>query len=201
MSSATKKHVVFDVVGTCVSYDAFFQGVEDNLGPQLSTVGISSKAFGYAWMQAAELEFTFLSISSRHTPYLRVFSTLFYRILAQCGVPNPRAFATDEQRDAVVRTYSELELRPALRECFSLLRENGFTVWCLTTGDVQRVRGYFLRAGVEMPVENFMSCDASGVAKPALKSYEPALNHFGEGDVKWFAAAHMWDVSAAKVVG
>ena len=74
-------------------------------------------------------------------------------------------------------------------------------MWCLTTGDVKRVRGYFERGGVDMPIINFISCDNVGVAKPALQAYGPALEKFGEGDEKWFAAAHMWDVSAAVKVG
>jgi 2-haloacid dehalogenase len=52
-----------------------------------------------------------------------------------------------------------------------------------------------------MPLENFISCDSAGIAKPALAAYRPALERFGEEDVKWFAAAHMWDVSAAVKVG
>jgi 2-haloacid dehalogenase len=52
-----------------------------------------------------------------------------------------------------------------------------------------------------MPIENFLSCDTAGISKPALAAYKPALARFKEEDVKWFAAAHMWDVSAAVKVG
>jgi 2-haloacid dehalogenase len=52
-----------------------------------------------------------------------------------------------------------------------------------------------------MPLENFISCDTQGLAKPALAAYRPALAKFADDDVKWFAAAHMWDVSAAVKVG
>jgi len=54
------KHVVFDVVGTCVSYDAFYEGIEDHMGPKLRKNGIKPSLFGFAWMESAEREFTYL---------------------------------------------------------------------------------------------------------------------------------------------
>jgi 2-haloacid dehalogenase len=94
-----------------------------------------------------------------------------------------------------------LQLRPGCLECFQKLRNAGFTVWCFTTGDIKRVRGYFERAGVDMPLENFVTCDTKGVAKPALAAYRSVLEQFASEDEKWFAAAHMWDVSAAVKTG
>jgi 2-haloacid dehalogenase len=152
-------------------------------------------------MTASELEFTFLSISERYKPYKDVLKALFHRTLWMAGVQDPKSIATEEERDLCIEGYSELELRPGLKECFAKLREEEFTVWCLTTGDVKRVRGYFERGGVDMPMENFISCDTVGLAKPALAAYRPALEHFAPQDDKWFAAAHMWDVSAAVKVG
>lgn len=201
MTTTKAKHVVFDVVGTCVSFQAYFDKIHATIGPALLTHNITAQTFGYTWMTASELEFTFLSLSSRYKPYKLVLSALFYRTLHMLGVSDPKAIATKEERDVCIQGYSELELRPGLKECFAKLRSEGFTVWCLTTGDVTRVRGYFERGGVDMPMENFISCDSAGVAKPALAAYEPALARFGEGDVRWFAAAHMWDVSAAVKVG
>lgn len=74
-------------------------------------------------------------------------------------------------------------------------------MWCFTTGDMQRVKGYFERAGVEMPLENTVTCDDAGVAKPTLPAYESVYKRFGTDDLKWFAAAHLWDVAAATKVG
>lgn len=196
-----QKHVVFDVVGTCVSFDAFYNCINRVIGEKLLAKNITATSFGFTWMTAAELEFTFLSISERHRPYKDVLTALFFRTLFMVGVTAPRDFATDAERDACVQGYSELELRPGTKECFATLRDAGFTVWCLTTGDTKRVGGYFERAGVDMPLENLISCDGQGVAKPALAAYKPTLARFAPDDVKWFAAAHMWDVSAAVKVG
>jgi 2-haloacid dehalogenase len=201
MTTPKQKHVVFDVVGTCVSFSAYFDKIDRTIGPKLRVHNITPQMFGYSWMTASELEFTFLSISERYKPYKDVLKALFYRTLWMAGAQDPKSIATEEERDMCIQGYSELELRPGLKQCFAKLREEGFTVWCLTTGDVKRVRGYFERGRVEMPMENFISCDAVGLAKPALAAYRPALEQFAEQDQKWFAAAHMWDVSAAVKVG
>ncbi|KAG2413149.1 hypothetical protein HFD88_002338 [Aspergillus terreus] len=196
-----QKHVVFDVVGTCVSFDAFYATIDRVIGKKLAARNVTAAFFGFSWMTAAELEFTFLSISERYKPYKEILGALFFRTLYMAGIENPRTFATEQERDECVQGYFQLELRPGLKECFDTLRAAGFTVWCLTTGDVKRVTGYFERSGVSMPSENLISCDAQGKAKPAPAAYRAVFDQFSAGDDKWFAAAHMWDVSAATKVG
>ncbi|RDW61548.1 2-haloalkanoic acid dehalogenase-like protein [Coleophoma crateriformis] len=196
-----QKQVVFDIVGTLVSFDAYHAQIDKAIGAKLRANSITPKFFGYSWMTAAELEFTFLSISERYKPYKGILESTFYRTLWLAGVQDPRALCTDEERDACVQGYSELELRPGAKECFEILKKGGFKVWLLTTADLKRVQGYFEKGGVDMPAENFISCDSSGVAKPALAAYRTALSKFAADDETWFAAAHMWDVSAAKKVG
>jgi 2-haloacid dehalogenase len=133
------KHVVFDVVGTCVSFDAYYERIQTVLGPKLREHTITAQHFGFTWQTAAELEFTFLSISESYKPYKDVLRGLFYRTLSLCGVSDPRSLANDEEREQCIKGYGALQLRPGCREALELLRENGFTVWCFTTGDVQRV--------------------------------------------------------------
>lgn len=194
------KHIIFNVVGTCVSFDAYFAAIAHTIGSKLQSYNITTKHFGYTWMTASELEFTFLSISESYRPYKDVMRALFYRTLFMAGVPNPRAEFTDEEREACIAGYASLQLRAELSTAFEKLRTAGFEVWCLTTGDVGRVRGYFVRAGVEMPEERVLSCDGWRVAKPALEAYAAAMERVGDGE-KWFAAAHLWDVSAAVRAG
>lgn len=195
------KHVVLDIVGTCVSFDAYFIAIDRVLGDRLRANNITPQFFGYSWMTAAELEFTFLSITERYRPYKQILEAVFYRTLWMAGIQNPRALATEDERDQYIQGYCSLQLRPGIKECFAKLREHGFTIWCFTTGDTARVRGYFEQGGVEMPDDNIISCDSKGMAKPALGAYRPVLERFADGDKKWFAAAHMWDVSAAVKVG
>ncbi|PWY78930.1 hypothetical protein BO83DRAFT_386612 [Aspergillus eucalypticola CBS 122712] len=174
--ATTDKHVVFDVVGTCVSYDVFFSAIDSRLGPKLRTYNIHPRLFGYAWMEAGEKEYTYLSLSTHYVKFFDVFRSIFYRTLWQAGILNPREFATDEDREYLLASYRE----------FKSLRNAGFTVWALTSGDTSRVAGYLAEGGVMFPEENFVSCDTIGV---------------GGGSVAWFAAAHMWDAAAAKRCG
>ena len=67
------KNIVFDIVGTCVPYDAFFAAIETRLGPQLRSHCINPRLFGFAWMETAEREFTYLDISGRYVPFWSVF--------------------------------------------------------------------------------------------------------------------------------
>ncbi|EED23992.1 conserved hypothetical protein [Talaromyces stipitatus ATCC 10500] len=170
---AAKKHVVFDVVGTCVSFDAYSGRIDSVIGERLRSHCINTKHFGFSWQTAAELEYTFLSVAESYRPYKEVLKATFYRTLWMAGIEDPRSFASDAERDQCIEGYSLLRLRQGTQECFDTLKRAGFTVWCLTTGDTQRVRGYFERAGVHLPLENFISCDA----------------------------AHMWDASAAAKAG
>ncbi|KAJ5642863.1 2-haloalkanoic acid dehalogenase [Penicillium longicatenatum] len=193
------KHVVFDVVGTCVSYDAFYDAIEARMGVQLRANDIGSRLFGYAWMEAGEREYTYLSLSGQYVKFFDVFRSIFYRTLWQAGITEPRKFANDEDRECLLASYRALEPRPGIAECFSRLRAAGFTVWALTAGDTPRVAGYLAKGGVEMPADNFVSCDTIGIGKPDPSSYQYILDKFNpEGLETWFAAAHMWDAAAAR---
>ncbi|KAJ5570334.1 2-haloalkanoic acid dehalogenase [Penicillium hispanicum] len=199
---AQNKHVVFDVVGTCVSYDAFYDAIEARIGDKLRVNYIGSRLFGYAWMEAGEREYTYLSVSGHYVQFFDVFRSIFYRTLWQAGIQQPREFATDEDREYLLASYRTLKVRPALAKCFSRLRAGGFTVWALTAGDTSRVGRYLAEGGVEFPAANFVSCDTIGVGKPAPSSYQYLLQKFDrEGLEAWFAAGHMWDAAAAKRCG
>ena len=163
------KHIVFDVVGTLVSFTAFYNRIDEIIGAQLRGAGIPPSLFGYTWMTTAELEFTFLSMSSRHASYKDVMKAVFYRTLWMSVTQSPRTFATEDERDKCQEGYAMLKLREGAKECIEVLRGEGFNVWCLTTADVDRVRGYFERDGVDMPT--IVSCDEKGVAKPSLGVY------------------------------
>lgn len=199
--ATTGKHVVFDIVGTCVGYEAFFDIVEARIGDRLRPHGISPKLFAYAWMECAEREFTFLDLSGRYHPYFPVFRSLFHRVLAQVGVPDVRGLFTDEDADVCADGYKALRARPGIQEAWQKLREAGFTVWALTTGDKARVKGYLARAGLEVADENFFTCDGLDVRKPVPKAYHYVLDRFRGAEQTWFAAAHMWDASGAKANG
>lgn len=195
------KHVVFDIVGTCVGYEAFYETIDARIGARLQPHHITARTFAFAWMECAEREFTFLDLSGRYSPYFPVFRALFHRVLAQLGVPSPRTLFTPEDADACAAGYAALRARPGVVECWARLRAAGFTVWALTTGDKARVRGYLARAGLDVPEDNFFTCDGLDVRKPVPGAYEYVRERFRGAEQTWFAAAHMWDASGAKANG
>ncbi|CAN8104666.1 unnamed protein product [Discula destructiva] len=203
MTVPASKNVVFDVVGTLVAYDRLFEALEERLGPKLAAANIKPQLLGMCWIEAAEREYTYLSLSDRYMPFFDIFGALFHRMLRYAGVESPKDFASAEDVSWLVGEWKKLYLRPGAKECVEKLRAAGFTVWCFTAGDVARVGGYFKLAGVDMPAENLLSCDTHGVAKPVPSAYRPLLERLTteEGKRPWFAAGHMWDVSTARTVG
>ncbi|PWY87821.1 HAD-like protein [Aspergillus sclerotioniger CBS 115572] len=195
------KNVVFDIVGTLVSYDVLFDAIDTQLGVRLRAEGVKSSLLGYTWIEVAEREYTYLSMSGQYKPFATCFELLFYRMLHMAGIENPRSFATDSDLEFIMGEYAKLGLRPGAIECVTKLRDAGFTVWALTAGDIARVGGYFANAGLAWPAENLKSCDTQGMGKPDLQVYQPLLQQLSENGQPWFAAGHMWDVSAARRAG
>ncbi|KAJ6108645.1 hypothetical protein N7523_009968 [Penicillium sp. IBT 18751x] len=201
---ASSKNVVFDIVGTLVSYDHLYDAIDRRLGDRLRAEGVKPSLLGQAWMETAEREYTNLSISGRYQPFAKVFEALFYRLLWMGGIKEPRKFASPDDLVYLMTEYQSLTMRPGAAECVKKLRDAGFTVWAFTAADLKRVSGYFEKAGVPLPTENLLSCDSVGVGKPDLAAYKPLLDRLtleNEGKKPWFAAAHMWDVSAARTAG
>ncbi|ROV93470.1 hypothetical protein VSDG_06798 [Cytospora chrysosperma] len=195
------KHVVFDIVGTCVGYEAFFEAIDARIGDRLRAHCITPKIFAFAWMECAEREFTFLDLSGRYKPFFPIFRPLFHRVLGQVGIPKARELFSDEDADVCADAYKGLKARPGVQEAWQKLRDAGFTVWALTTGDKARVKGYLAGAGLDCPDENFFSCDGLDVRKPVPRAYHFVLDQFKGAEQTWFAAAHMWDASGAKANG
>ncbi|OJJ71914.1 hypothetical protein ASPBRDRAFT_30283 [Aspergillus brasiliensis CBS 101740] len=195
------KNVVFDIVGTLVSYDILFDAIDTQLGDRLRAEGIKPSLLGYTWIEVAEREYTYLSLSAQYKPFATCLELLFYRMLKMAGIEDPRSFATKSDLEFIMSRYAKLGLRPGAAECVTKLRDAGFTVWALTAGDAARVGGYFANAGLEWPAENLKSCDSQGIGKPDLRVYQPLLEQLSQHGQPWFAAGHMWDVSAARRAG
>ena len=215
---ARQNNIVFDVVGTLATYDKFYevlieaielfrstnivQAIERTIGDRLRENGIKPDIFGYLWIEVAEREYTYLSISGDYIEYPRVFEAIFNRVLWKCGVHSSDAFASSEDLAAIVKGYADMEFSTDAVVCINKLRKAGFTVWGLTMDNRERVRKYFLKAGIEMPEENLLGCDSTGIAKPDPEAYRPLFERLSEGNSKpWFAAAHQWDAAAARRTG
>jgi hypothetical protein len=43
------KNIAFDVEGTLVGYEKFFEAIDQRIGPQLQTHGVKPETFGLLW--------------------------------------------------------------------------------------------------------------------------------------------------------
>lgn len=66
---SANKNVVFDVVGTLISYDRIYNAIDTRLGPKLREHNVQPSFLGYTWVEVAEREYTYLSVSGAYTPY------------------------------------------------------------------------------------------------------------------------------------
>ncbi|CZT19123.1 related to 2-haloalkanoic acid dehalogenase [Ramularia collo-cygni] len=197
---ASSKNVVFDVVGTLVGYAELFDAIDARLGDRLRAEGIKPSLLGYCWIEVAEREYTYLSMSGLYRGYAEVFTAIFWRMLYKAGIEEPRKFADAEDLAFIMEGFKKMGLRPGAKECISKLRDAGFTVWAFTMEDLGRVGTCFASGGVDMPAENLLSCDTSAIGKPDPEAYKPLLKQLSTPgkQAPWFAAGHMWDVSAAR---
>lgn len=202
--AAPKGNVVFDVVGTLVGYERMFRATDERLGDKLRAEGIKPMLLCQMWLEVAEREYSYLSVSGKYVGFARVLQAIFFRMLFKAGIQEPRNFATSADVQFIMNHgYEKLEMRPGAKECIEKLREAGYTVWALTAADREGCAAYFKPAGIEFPLTNLLSCDTSGIGKPDPESYKPLFNRLSAGSQNppFFAAAHMWDTSAAKRVG
>lgn len=197
------KHIVFDIVGTLVSHEHFYDVITTRLGPALAPHNVSGRLLGYAWLETAEREYTYLSLSGRYVPFAQVFQALFFRVLHFAGVPEPRSVASEADVEYFIKEYKNCAVRPGAKVCINRLKAEGWTVWAFTSGDRERVKGYFQKGSIAIDNDHIITCDDVGAGKPELKAYERVKEKVGAGadESLWFAAAHGWDVSAAGRAG
>lgn len=194
--------VVFDLVGTCFGYEAGYEALDERIGDKLREVGVNPKFFMYAWMNGAEKDYSYLSLSKQYKTFQDIIRPTFYRTLHMAGIGDPKAFATDEDVNHVYKAWFELRARPGLDVMVKKLREANFRVCAATDASLDRVKGYFDKAGVEISRDDILSCDSVGAGKPEPIVYQKAREIYGKDDKEiWFAAAHSWDCSAAKASG
>lgn len=195
-------NVVFDVEGTLVGYESMFNATGQPLGDNLRAEGNKPLLLCKMWLETAEREYTYPSMSGRYVGFAQVVEAIF-RMLFKAGIAEPRQFAASDDLHFIMHGYKTLTMRPGARECIEKLRKAGFEVWALTAADQIGRAAYFKQAHIEFPFKKLLSCDQSSIGKPDPASYDPLLKKLSSGaqPQPWFAAAHMWDTSAAQKVG
>ncbi|KAK8846879.1 haloacid dehalogenase, type II [Kwoniella newhampshirensis] len=198
--------VVFDVVGTCFSYDNGAEALQARLGDKLAQYGITSKLLFYSWVCSTERDYSYLSQIKQYKPFYSILSNTFTRVLFQAGVPESEleGFYAKEDVEYIMSEFKKLKPRPGLAEMMQTLRDGGFEVWCCSDANVDRVKGYFDAANVPMPLDHILSADMVNAGKPEPEVYKLAREKAGSdkpGEVSVFAASHAWDCAAAKSAG
>ncbi|KAI9637129.1 haloacid dehalogenase [Dioszegia hungarica] len=188
------------------SYDNGAHAVQARLGDKLAKYGIPSKLLFYAWVCGTERDYSYLSQIKQYKPFFDILSSTLTRVLFQAGVPEKdlNGFFTKDDLEYIRSEYKALRPRPGLGEMMQTLRDGGFEVWCCSDANVDRVKGYFDKAGVEMPLDHILSADMVKAGKPEAEVYKFAREKAGSdkpGEVSVFAASHAWDCAAAKAAG
>ncbi|KAJ7750101.1 haloacid dehalogenase [Mycena maculata] len=194
--------VVFDVVGTCFSYDSICDNLQDLFTSQASLNGTTPppKLFFSAWTVNAEVDFQYLSVVEQFRSHSTLLKKAFYKTLSDAGMPLHCLSESDV--DLLISQYSEsLTPRPGLSEMMQTLRAGGFTVWCCSDASPERVQAYFEKAGINMPAKNLLSCNMCAAAKPDPKVYKMVKEKLNGASVAVFAAAHAWDLAGARREG
>ncbi|ORY31826.1 HAD-like domain-containing protein [Naematelia encephala] len=199
--------VCFDALGSLFSLEPLIDVVEQVLGDELRSAGSGSRAVVMDWFHSAQRDYTYLSIISPPPPPISKILTL--------SLPRALAFAFGTRPtpshlplpdlSPITDRLAALTPSPGASDCLNILKNAGATVLVVTNGSEQATRGYIDNAGFQHKIDGVLSCDTVGVSKPFDQVYTAAHDLCakqgkGKGE-RWFVAAHLWDLAAAKKAG
>lgn len=200
------KSACFDVLGTCFDFEPAIDAISERLGKKLSAINVDPKTLFFMWFFSAQRDFTYTFLVGSYTPIAQILKHTFKRACQIVDLPSDQV--SDEDVAAVMQQMMKLPPRPGLKACYDGLRDAGWDVYGVTNGDKQTSLKYYELADIKLDADHLLSCDDIKVAKPDVKVYETANKHLTsrglgkEGDdVRWFVAAHAWDLIAARKAG
>lgn len=108
----------------------------------------------------------------------------------------------------VTSQLAHLTPQPGLEQCWKTFKDAKANVLVITNGAKKTTQGYIDQAGLEDLVDDVRSCDEVGLAKPFAQVYtkaheacEQVESKNGDKGERWFVAAHLWDLAAARKAG
>ena len=108
----------------------------------------------------------------------------------------------------VLEKLSSLTPAPGLEAALKRLHQARANVLLVTNGSKDTTQGYVDQAGLSEYVGAVKSCDQVGKSKPFAEVYKMAHTACAEleggenkADGRWFIAAHLWDLNAARKAG
>lgn len=129
---------------------------------------------------------------------------------ASIGAANPVQLG---DTSGITSVLMKLTAVPTLKDAYSTLKNAGAGVIIVTNGSEKSTEAWMQLADVTSLVDKVVSCDSVGLGKPFKQVYDAAhaasqeaarsLSKGGNEDKaqKWFVAAHVWDVCAARKNG
>ncbi|WVF69096.1 haloacid dehalogenase, type II [Kwoniella sp. CBS 6097] len=197
--------VCFDALGTCFTLADIISAVEEQYGQDLVRAGWGVKGFVNDWFHSCQRDYTYLSLISPPPPAIASIlkTNLPISLSAALNIPPP----SPSSLEPITSLLSALPPAPTLAETFALLSDSGKAkAVIVTNGAKETTEGYAEKAGVKQYVERVLSCDQVGLAKPHKEVYDAANKECeelegGRGGERWFVAAHIWDLAAAKKAG
>ncbi|WWC62962.1 uncharacterized protein I303_105560 [Kwoniella dejecticola CBS 10117] len=214
--------VCFDALGTCFTLQDIISAVDEQYGQGLAKNGWGSKGFVMDWFHSAQRDYTYLSLISPPPPPIASIlkTSLSLSLAAALSIHPP----TEDDLKGITSKLSALPSSPTLKEAMQHLVQNGAKLAIITNGAKLTTEGYASQAGIADLVDTVVSCDEVGYAKPHKEVYEAAhrtcddleaeqRQKQGQGPQsgsgtgreatgeRWFVAAHLWDLAAAKKAG
>jgi len=213
--------VCFDALGTCFSVDVLVEAMDELLGERLREAGSGARMTVMDWFHSAQRDYTYLSIISPPPPPISQILTLTLPRSIYYALNSPPSLHESlPDLSPIISKLTALTPSPTLVEALNLLKypsssstganNSSNKILIITNGSKSTTEGYVKSAGLEGLVDDVRSCDEVGLAKPFAGVYEGAMEACegveksqggrGKGE-RWFVAAHMWDVAAARKVG
>ncbi|BFZ60505.1 hypothetical protein YB2330_001541 [Saitoella coloradoensis] len=195
----------FDVIGTCFEFTPVINTISQRLGPTFKSHNIDPSLFFFSWFYAAQRDFTYVSQAGYYVPIAEVLKGTLARALRIAGLRADEF--TNDDIEAIAKQFKSLEAREGLKDCWEYLQGKGVECYAVTNGGHATTKSYFEAAGIKLADERILSCDEIKVAKADVRVYRNAETKMKEqGTLKedgerWFVAAHMWDLCAAKAAG
>ncbi|WWC88329.1 uncharacterized protein L201_003238 [Kwoniella dendrophila CBS 6074] len=213
------RSICFDALGTCFTLKDIISAVEGKYGDELAKKGFGSKGFVLDWFHSAQRDYTYLSlISPPPPPIASILKTTFPLTLSSAlSVVIP---SDSKKIEGITSLLNSLPAAPTLKETFEFLSSTS-KLAIITNGSKSTTEKYASIAGIDKYVEKVISCDDVGLSKPHKEVYQTAnqlceefeyqdqdqdqqsidKNHNNNNHERWFVAAHLWDLVAAKKAG
>ncbi|KAK6907854.1 haloacid dehalogenase, type II [Kwoniella mangroviensis CBS 10435] len=193
-----------DALGTCFTLQDIVKAVEERYGEGLAKKAWGCKGFVMDWFHSAQRDYTYLSLISPPPPPIASIlkTSLPLSLSAALSIPPPKV----SELEGITSLLSSLPAAPTLKEAFSYLANKEAKLAIITNGAKSTTEEYASKAGIIDYISSVVSCDDVGYAKPHKEVYEAAnslcerLEEGGKGQ-RWFVAAHLWDLAAAKKAG